>query len=188
MEVEEQEESHQSSSKGTGLIVVLLALCIGGFFSSGSVTKTHALFISQVNSSSCNQIASRYAARAWALEACQDAVQESIPGRYFAKQIYQESGFNPDVVSASGDIGIAQFQPATARGLGIDPREPHGALQGAAKLMAGYTRNNGGDYAKALASYNAGSGALASAVQRCGIGWRSCLPGVTQHYINIIMG
>jgi soluble lytic murein transglycosylase-like protein len=186
MEVQQEERSSSS-----GLLWLALIACICGFFYYGGASLLSlplANVAPLVNSSSCNQIAAGYAARAWALEACQDAISEGIPGHYFARQIYQESGFNPDVVSASGDIGIAQFQPATARGLGIDPREPHGALQGAAKLMGGYTRNNGGDYAKALASYNAGSGALASAVQRCGIGWRSCLPGVTQHYINIIMG
>src|SRR5437879_13776164 len=105
--MEIQEEERRSSS--SGLLWLALIACIGGFFYYGGASLLSQPFANVaplVNSSSCDQIAAGYQARAWALEACQDAVQESIPGRYFARQIYQESGFNPDVVSASGDIGI----------------------------------------------------------------------------------
>ena len=40
-------------------------------------------------------------------------------------QLYAESGFNPFAVSPAGAQGIAQFMPATARGMGLqDPFDP----------------------------------------------------------------
>jgi hypothetical protein len=118
----------------------------------------------------------------------QDAKAVGIPPDYFARQIEQESGFNPNAVSPSGAVGIAQFLPSTAAGLGINPWDPIQALRGAATMMANYARQYGGDYAKALAAYNGGSGTVQSAVNNCGANWLNCLPGQTRHYIYIIMG
>jgi len=105
----------------------------------------------------------------------------------FVRQINEESGFNPNAVSPAGAIGIAQFMPQTAAGLGINPWNPYASLHGAARLMASYVKRYGGDYAKALAAYNAGSGRVAQAITRCGVQWRVCVPVETQHYISIIM-
>ena len=118
----------------------------------------------------------------------QDAFAVGIPPDYFVRQIQQESGFNPNAVSPAGAIGIAQFLPSTAAGLGINPLDPIQALQGAARLMANYAHNYGGDYAKALAAYNGGSGNVQSAINNCGANWLNCLPGETRHYIYVIMG
>jgi Transglycosylase SLT domain len=118
----------------------------------------------------------------------QDAVAVGIPPDYFVRQIQQESGFNPNSVSPAGAVGIAQFLPSTAAGLGINPWDPIQALQGAARLMANYAHNYGGDYAKALAAYNGGSGNVQSAINNCGANWLNCLPGETRHYIYVIMG
>ncbi len=118
----------------------------------------------------------------------QDAIAAGIPANYFVRQINAESGFNPNEVSPAGAVGIAQFLPSTAAGLGINPWDPIQALRGAAKLMANYTRNYGGDYAKALAAYNAGSANLQYAINNCGANWLNCLPGETRHYIYVIMG
>ncbi len=118
----------------------------------------------------------------------QDAVAVGIPPDYFVRQIEQESGFNPNAVSPAGAVGIAQFLPGTATGLGINPLDPVQALRGAATLMANYARQYGGDYAKALAAYNGGTGTVQSAVNNCGANWLNCLPGETRHYIFIIMG
>jgi soluble lytic murein transglycosylase-like protein len=54
--------------------------------------------------------------------------------------------------------------------------------------MARYTHNYGGDYAKALAAYNGGSGTLQAAITACGAGWLSCEPAETQAYVHIILG
>jgi len=118
----------------------------------------------------------------------QDATAVGISPVYFVRQINQESGFNPYAVSPAGAVGIAQFEPGTAAGLGIDPWNPVQALRGAAQLMAGYNRTYGGDYAKALAAYNGGTGTVQYAVNNCGANWLNCLPGETRHYIYVIMG
>jgi hypothetical protein len=117
----------------------------------------------------------------------QAAINAGISPIYFVRQINVESGFNPNAVSPAGAVGIAQFLPSTAAGLGIDPWNPIEALQGAARLMASYTHSYG-DYAKALAAYNAGSGALQAALNSCGSAWLSCVPAETQNYIYRIMG
>jgi len=118
----------------------------------------------------------------------QDAIDAGISPVYFVRQINQESGFNPNAVSPAGALGIAQFEPGTAAGLGIDPWNPVQALRGSAQLMASYSRNYGGDYAKALAAYNGGSGTVQYAVNNCGANWLNCLPAETRHYIYVIMG
>ena len=119
----------------------------------------------------------------------QDATNAGISPDYFTRQINQESGFNPNAISPSGAVGIAQFLPSTARGLGIDPWNPTEALNAAAHLMASYANNYGGDYAKALAAYNGGSGTVQYAISACGAAnWMNCLPGETRNYIRVIMG
>lgn len=118
----------------------------------------------------------------------QDAIAVGIPPGYFVRQIEQESGFNPNAVSPAGAVGIAQFEPGTAAGMGVNPWDPVQALKGAATLMANYARQYGGDYAKALAAYNGGSGTVQYAVNNCGGNWLNCLPGETRHYIYAIMG
>lgn len=119
----------------------------------------------------------------------QDATNAGISPDYFTRQINQESGFNPNANSPSGAVGIAQFMPSTARGLGIDPWDPVAALNAAAHLMASYANNYGGDYAKALAAYNGGSGTVQYAISACGsANWMNCLPGQTRNYIRVIMG
>jgi hypothetical protein len=117
-----------------------------------------------------------------------DAVNAGIPPAYFVRQINQESLFNPSAVSPAGAVGIAQFMPGTAATLGIDPWNPTQALQGAAHLMASYVKQYGGNYAMALAAYNAGIGAVQYAVNYCGSYWMNCLPAETRNYIYVIMG
>ncbi|GCE06344.1 lytic transglycosylase domain-containing protein [Dictyobacter aurantiacus] len=117
----------------------------------------------------------------------QDAVAAGIDPDLFVRQINQESGFQPGVVSSAGAVGIAQFMPATAAGLGIDPHDPVQALHAAARLMASYLRQYGSESA-ALAAYNAGPAALKNARMQCGARWQSCLPAETQHYIAVILG
>ncbi|HEY1760982.1 MAG TPA: NlpC/P60 family protein [Acidimicrobiales bacterium] len=93
----------------------------------------------------------------------QAASENGIPPSLLAGLIQQESGFNPTAVSPAGAEGIAQFMPATAAGIGVDPYNPTSAINGAAQMLGSYTRQFG-SYADALAAYNAGS----SAVERYG--------------------
>jgi soluble lytic murein transglycosylase-like protein len=117
----------------------------------------------------------------------QDAQAADVDPDIFERQIQEESGFNPKALSPAGAEGIAQFMPQVAASLGVNPWDPVSALAGAARLMASYLRKYDGDYAKALAAYNAGSARVASTIDSCGANWRACLPIETQRYIVIIL-
>jgi len=118
----------------------------------------------------------------------QAAQAAGINSNYFVRQIQQESGFNPDAGSPAGAEGIAQFMPATAASMGVNPYDPSSALNGAARMMASLSSQYGGDYAKALAAYNAGGGAVNAAVAQGGSNWLAFMPAETQNYVAIIMG
>jgi soluble lytic murein transglycosylase-like protein len=118
----------------------------------------------------------------------QDASDAGIPPTAFVRQIMAESGFDPNAASPAGAVGIAQFEPATAAGLGFNPYDPIAALKGAAQYMASFNAHYNGDYAKALAAYNAGGGTVDAAVQQGGANWMNFIPAETQNYIYKILG
>jgi hypothetical protein len=99
----------------------------------------------------------------------------------FRRQLVAESGLNPNARNPSGASGIAQFMPATARGLGIDPMDPAQAIPAAALYMRQNLNKFGGDYTHALAAYNWGPGNVASK----GI---ASMPAETRKYVAHIMG
>jgi membrane-bound lytic murein transglycosylase MltF len=68
-----------------------------------------------------------------------------------------ESGGNPNALSHAGAIGLMQLMPGTAKGLGVDPKDPHRNLEGGIKYLAQLSDKYSGDYVKTLAAYNAGS-------------------------------
>ena len=109
------------------------------------------------------------------------AQRAGIDPNVFTAQIQQESGFNPSARSPAGAIGIAQFTPATAAGVNLDPTDPYASLDAAAAEDAKRLQQYQGDWGKTLASYNAGAGAVA---QYGGI------PPYkeTQSYVSTIMG
>jgi soluble lytic murein transglycosylase-like protein/GNAT superfamily N-acetyltransferase len=88
----------------------------------------------------------------------QMASKYGIDPRVFVAQIQQESGFNPSARSGAGAQGIAQFMPATAAGVGLDPSDPYASLEAAARMDAQNLQKYGGDWSKTLAAYNAGPG------------------------------
>lgn len=87
------------------------------------------------------------------------AVTAGIDPRIFVRQIQAESRFDPAARSGAGAIGIAQIVPQFHPD--VDPTDPVASLRYAATLMAGHLANYGGDYAMALAAYNAGPTAVA---------------------------
>jgi hypothetical protein len=70
----------------------------------------------------------------WLAVAGADAEKYQLDTLAFEWQIWQESKFNPDAVSTTNAVGIAQFEPTTAAELGIDPTDPEQSLDGAARL------------------------------------------------------
>jgi soluble lytic murein transglycosylase-like protein len=69
-----------------------------------------------------------------------------------------ESGYDPDIVSPVGAIGVMQLMPATARQLGVDPRDPAQNIMGGAAYLRAQLDRFDGAVDLALAAYNAGSG------------------------------
>lgn len=112
----------------------------------------------------------------------QIAIKEGLNPAIFIAQLNQESGFNPKAKNPkSGAIGIAQFMPSTAKGMGFTAGvDPLRDIRMAAQYMKSKLKMYNGDYRLALASYNAGSGNVAK------------YGGVppfkeTQNYVNRIM-
>ena len=71
-----------------------------------------------------------------------------------------ESGYDPDAVSPAGAIGVMQLMPATARDLGVDPRDPRQNILGGAAYLRLLLDRFDGDIDRTLAAYNAGPGAV----------------------------
>ncbi len=98
----------------------------------------------------------------WAAAIEATAARHGVDGRLFAALVWSESGFSPGAVSHAGALGLAQLMPGTARGLGVDPRDPLQNLDGGAR----YLRTQLEDFGRvdlALAAYNAGPGRVRTA-------------------------
>lgn len=107
-----------------------------------------------------------------------------VPVSILAWLLWKESRYNPAIISGAkrssvGAIGIAQFMPATARDMGIDPADPAQAIPAAAKYLA-WLYQKTGQWDKALAAYNWGIGN----VTRKGI---ASAPAETVDYYTSIM-
>ena len=111
-----------------------------------------------------------------------------LPLEFFARVIWQESRFQPDVVgprTRSGERaqGIAQFMPGTARERGLlDPFNPIEALPKSAEFLR-ELRGQFGNLGLAAAAYNAGPQAV-----RDWLAGKRRLPGETQRYVLAITG
>lgn len=106
------------------------------------------------------------------------AIKHGISPDIFERQIGAESNFDPTAGSPAGAQGIAQFMPATAKGMGVNLSDNRVGddLDGAARLMANYLRKYG-NYKDALTAYNAGPGRVGKPLYR-----------ETQDYIQKILG
>jgi soluble lytic murein transglycosylase-like protein len=99
-----------------------------------------------------------------AVETARAARAHALPPEFLGATLLQESAYDVDALSSAGAVGIAQFMPETAAGIGIDPYDPFAAIGGAAELLGGYVatyrRVYEDPYAAALGAYNAGPAAV----------------------------
>ena len=93
----------------------------------------------------------------WAAAIDASAARHGLDGRLLAAVVWTESGFRPEAVSSAGALGLAQLMPDTARGLGVDPRDPLDNLDGGARYLR-LQLDAFGRVDLALAAYNAGPG------------------------------
>lgn len=71
-----------------------------------------------------------------------------------------ESGGDQNAVSPAGAVGVMQLMPDTAAGLGVDPYNMEGNIEGGAKYLREMLDTFDGDVKKAVAAYNAGPNAV----------------------------
>lgn len=88
--------------------------------------------------------------------------QYGIPDNILAKLLNTESSFSPAVISgqkrsSTGAVGIAQFMPATANDLGVNPLDPVASIDAAGSYLSTLFAKFG-DWPTALAAYNWGMG------------------------------
>jgi soluble lytic murein transglycosylase-like protein len=99
-----------------------------------------------------------------AVDTTRAARSRGLPPEFLGATLLQESAYDVEALSSAGAVGIAQFMPDTAAGIGIDPYDPFAAIGGAAELLGGYVDSYRGvyvdPYAAALAAYNAGPAAV----------------------------
>jgi soluble lytic murein transglycosylase-like protein len=88
------------------------------------------------------------------------AVRNGLSPKVVEAVAWRESRFNPDAISPKGAVGVMQLMPATARAMGIDPRDSAANLDAGAAYLAQMLRTFNGDLTLALAAYNAGPRAV----------------------------
>lgn len=93
-----------------------------------------------------------------------------------------ESAFVSSARSPVGAIGLMQLMPATARALGVDPRNAEQNIEGGVRYLAGLIKMFGG-LELALIAYNAGPG-LAERYAR----GQATLYGETRQYVRDVLG
>ncbi len=98
----------------------------------------------------------------WAAAIDAIARRHGIDPHLLAALVWTESNFRADAVSHAGALGLAQLMPGTARGLGVDPRDPLANLDGGARYLRAQL-DAFGRVDLALAAYNAGPGRVSQA-------------------------
>jgi hypothetical protein len=95
----------------------------------------------------------------WQALARRAARREGVDPNIFVRLVGAESTGNPRAISPAGAIGYTQLMPDTARGLGVNPRDPWQNLVGGARYLK-QQLGRFGNYGDALRAYNAGPGAV----------------------------
>lgn len=136
-------------------------------------------------------------------EATPDQLQEprasTVPDDLFQRVLQMESGRRHTddsgrlIESAAGARGIAQIMPATGKnpGYGVRPLQNDSEaehLRFARDYLGAMGEKYRGDWAKAVAAYNAGPGAVDAAIRRAGENWIAALPAETRRYVPAVLG
>ena len=94
-------------------------------------------------------------------ELLHDAADRSgLPLAFVESVARVESAFRPDAISPKGAIGVMQLMPATAREMDADPTDTAQNIDAGVRLLRDLLVKYDGDVIKALAAYNAGTGAV----------------------------
>jgi Transglycosylase SLT domain len=137
-----------------------------------------SLFCQPVQASNRASLASQICATAE-----KEATANKIDPAFFARLLWRESLFDPNVVSDAGAQGIAQFMPDTAKRRGlVDPFEPLSAVKASAAFIADL-RKQFGNLGLAAAAYNAGERRVSE--------WQTGnggMPEETRNYVLFITG
>ena len=113
----------------------------------------------------------------------QVANDNDLPAPFFIRLIFQESRFNPEVVSHAGALGIAQFMPETASDVGLyNPFDPVQAITASARHLRTLV-GQFGNLGLAAAAYNAGPRRVLDWLNK-----KSKLPNETEGYVKVITG
>jgi soluble lytic murein transglycosylase-like protein len=84
----------------------------------------------------------------------------ALPPAFVESVAKVESAMKNNAVSPKGAIGVMQLMPGTAKMLDADPNDPEQNIDAGTRLLRQLLLKYNGDVAKALAAYNAGSGAV----------------------------
>lgn len=111
--------------------------------------------------------------------------QYGIPNNYLGKLLNAESSYDPAIISgqrksSTGATGIAQFMPATASDLGVNPTDPIASIDASGKYLSQLFAKFQ-DWPTAIAAYNWGMGN----VEKKGL---AKAPAETVNYVKKIAG
>ena len=115
----------------------------------------------------------------WAAPIEAAATRHNLEPELLGALVWSESAFDPQAVSSAGAIGLAQLMPATAAGLGVDPRDPLQNLEGGARYLR-QQLDRFRSFELGLAAYNAGPTRVAQA---------GGVPAIaeTQAYVQVVL-
>lgn len=88
------------------------------------------------------------------------ANRTGLPAAFVESVARVESAFRSDAVSPKGAIGVMQLMPDTAREMDADPNDTAQNIDAGVRLLRDLLLKYDGDVVKALAAYNAGTGAV----------------------------
>jgi hypothetical protein len=111
------------------------------------------------------------------------AERNNLPVPFFISLLFQESRFQPEIVSNAGAQGVAQFMPETAASVGLEnPFDPLQAIPASARLLRNLV-SQFGNVGLAAAAYNAGPKRIQD-----WLGKKGKLPEETKGYVKTITG